>query len=405
MNPSGESTMWPAFLRPAPDSMAQKLRHGGSNPRLHALNLLWSLWIFVTPLVSSGVHASFWWSVAAGYPLFVLLFALVNVRPYREVNIYVAGMAMLAILSLPYNPSAWSYTVFACVYVPYEGSLRATGMRIATIVLVTLLEAWWLGIPWFAMVLMAAVCVSAASGSLAGRLNMQKNAAQRLSQDEVRRLAATAERERIGRDLHDLLGHTLSLITLKLELSRKLFDRDHEAARRELADAEGIARKALAEVRAAVTGIRATDLAAELASAHLMLETLGVVMRYEPSGQALPADIEAVLALVVREAVTNIARHAHATRADVEMSVERGVLHLCIRDDGRGGLDAFGNGLAGMRERVEALGGALRVDSPRDQGTTLHVTVPLPARDAAPRADTSVEAMPEPLTMPQERWS
>src|SRR3546814_9754830 len=93
----------------------------------------------------------------------------------------------------------------------------------------------------------------------------EKDAALQLSHDEVRRLAATAERERIGRDLHDLLGHTLSLITLKLELSRKLFERDPTASKRELEDAEAVARNALAEVRCPVTGIRAADLAAELA--------------------------------------------------------------------------------------------------------------------------------------------
>lgn len=370
--------MLPAFLRPAPDSMVALYRRCDSNPRWHALNLLWSLWVFFTPLVSH-VDARFWWSIAIGYPLFVLLFALVQLRPYREAGFYVAGMAMLAFFSMPYNPSAWSYAVFACVFVPYRGSLLSTAMRIALITLLLVLEAWWLGLPWFLMVLMVSICASASAGSLAGRLNMMKNAAQRMSQEEVRRLAATAERERIGRDLHDLLGHTLSLITLKLELSRKLFDRDHEAARRELADAEDVARKALAQVRSAVTGIRATDLAAELASAHLMLETLGVLMHYEPPARPLPPDIESVLALVVREASTNIARHAKATRARIETGFEASFVRLCVSDDGRGGVEGFGNGLKGMRERVEAVGGILRVESPSGRGTSLCIEVPLPA--------------------------
>src|SRR6476620_4119392 len=101
-------------------------------------------------------------------------------------------------------------------------------------------------------------------------LSQEKDAALKLSHDEVRRLAATAERERIGRDLHDLLGHTLSLITLKLELARKLAERDPARAARELEEAERVARPALAEVRSAVTGIRSADLAAELASARLL---------------------------------------------------------------------------------------------------------------------------------------
>jgi two-component system sensor histidine kinase DesK len=256
--------------------------------------------------------------------------------------------------------------------------------------LLLLIGAWWLGSPWGVLVLILGVCSSAGFGSLSGRINSIKNAAQRLSQEEVRRLAATAERERIGRDLHDLLGHTLSLITLKLELSRKLFDRDHETALRELTDAENVARKALAEVRSAVTGMRATDLAAELASAHLLLESSGVNMLYEPPDGNVPSAVEPVLAMIVREAVTNIARHAKATRTRIRIEREGKTLKLFIADDGRGGVHEFGNGLEGMRERVAALGGTLEIDSPRGKGTTFCVSVPVDAH-----ADTQASDVPE----------
>jgi two-component system, NarL family, sensor histidine kinase DesK len=211
------------------------------------------------------------------------------------------------------------------------------------------------------------------------RATQEKDVALKLSHDEVRRLAATAERERIGRDLHDLLGHTLSLITLKLELSRKLFERDPAGSRRELEEAERVARHALAEVRSAVTGIRSTDLAAELASARLMLESSQVHFEYGAPPEALPPEIERGLALVLREAVTNIARHAQASRVKVEFAREPRVVQVCVTDDGRGGIDGDGNGLAGMRDRVRALGGTLSIDSPRGKGTKLLVRVPLPA--------------------------
>ncbi len=135
-------------------------------------------------------------------------------------------------------------------------------------------------------------------------------------------------------------------------------------------------------MRSAVTGIRATDLAAELASAHLMLETSGVVVHYEPPARALPAEIESVLALVVREAATNIARHARATRASIETGIDGRQVRLCIADNGRGGVETFGNGLAGMRERARALGGDLSVESPPGGGTTLCIEIPLPAAPA-----------------------
>lgn len=203
-----------------------------------------------------------------------------------------------------------------------------------------------------------------------------REAALRLSQDEVRRLAATAERERIGRDLHDLLGHTLSLIALKLELARKLADRDAAASRVHLEEAERVARHALAEVRSAVTGIRAVDLAAELASARLMLDSSQVALDYQPPPASLPPELEAGLALVLREAVTNIARHARARQASVAFSRHGEQLELRIEDDGRGGIDAEGNGIAGMRDRIRALGGSLLVHAPRGGGTRLQVRVP-----------------------------
>jgi len=200
----------------------------------------------------------------------------------------------------------------------------------------------------------------------------------RLSQDEIRRLATLAERERIGRDLHYLLGHTLSLVTLKSELARKLALADPPRAQREMEEVERVSRHALAEVRAAVTGMRRSDLAAELSSARLMLEASNIALDAEvPVSLELPPEIEASLALVLREAVTNIHRHARATTAHVAFSREAERFHMRISDNGRGGLAAHGNGISGMRERVRALGGTLSIASPARRGTTLDVEVPL----------------------------
>ena len=206
----------------------------------------------------------------------------------------------------------------------------------------------------------------------------ERDAQLLLSHDEIRRLAAVAERERIGRDLHDLLGHTLSLITLKSELANRLFERDPAAARREIADVEKVARDALAQVRRAVTGIRAAGIAAELASARLLLESNDVRLTYELADVALPAEVETVLAMTVREAVTNIQRHAHATSARVSMRVENKQLRLEIADNGRGGDIVPGNGLTGMRERLATIDADVRVDSRRGEGTKILVTLAVP---------------------------
>jgi len=243
--------------------------------------------------------------------------------------------------------------------------LNALFMAIVTVI----------GYPWQSVVFVPVITWIIGMIVNVERASEEKDVALKLSHDEVRRLAATAERERIGRDLHDLLGHTLSLITLKLELARKLADRDTEGSKRELAEAERVARHALAEVRSAVTGIRSADLAAELASARLLLESSQVHLEYGAPPQDLPPDIERCLALVLREAVTNVARHAQASRVRVAFECEPRAVQLCVEDDGRGGISTDGNGLAGMRDRVRALGGTMSIDAPRGAGTKVLVRV------------------------------
>lgn len=368
----------PAWLRPSPDSVVARLRASGQVPRFHALNLLWSFWVFIPPAFTL-VGRGFWWSLILGYPVFLLLFAGAYVRPAREAGAWSTAMAVLAGVSIPWNPGAWTYGVFACAMAPFEGSVAHSASWIVLIQVSLVLEGKLLGWPWYVMVMVICVCSSVGVGSLAARINGRKNIELRQSHEQIRQLAATAERERIGRDLHDLLGHTLSLITLKLELSRKLFDRDHAAARRELAEAEAVARHALAEVRSAVSGIRAANLAGELASVRLLLESSGVQLDCAPLPAPLPAELERVLSLVLREAATNIARHAQARRACVHWQRHDDALRLCIEDDGCGGVATHGNGLDGMRERVRAAGGRLTIDSPRGQGTRLCIELPLAA--------------------------
>ena len=388
---------WPVWLRPAPGSWAATMRADGHSPWACAWNLLWSFWVFMGPLFTDHVGPGMWWSLVLGYPLFLLVYLLACVRPPNDEDAYVGALVLLTGLSLPWNPAAWTYAVFACALVPYHGSWFAGAAKMATIQALLVLEGVFLHWPWYAFLILIGVCTSTGVGSLVGRINRSKNIELRLSHDQIRQLAATAERERIGRDLHDLLGHTLSLITMKLELSRRLLDRDPTAARRELAEAEEVARHALAEVRSAVTGIRAAGFAAELASAALLLRTSGVQLDQHLQAANLPEPVECGLALVLREAATNIARHAHATRARVSLTRTGDGVRLSIEDNGRGGVSAAGNGLSGMQERVHALGGSMRLDSPLGGGTRLDIDVPLAAqavaRDAGlPRAEVLAPA-------------
>jgi two-component system sensor histidine kinase DesK len=368
------------WMAPAPDSAVAEAIRRGKSPWTDGVHLLWSLWIFLTPLFGGGYDLRWLLITLWSYPLFLWMYAKVLLAPRRHGWRYAIGMAVLSLVLLRWYPSGLSYFVFGCVMLRTSAqrpSLRGYILQLLAMNAVYVAVAVWIGYPqqmWLwvpAMTLVIGIIVNVEHAS------QEKDAALALSHDEVRRLAATAERERIGRDLHDLLGHTLSLITLKLELARKLSERDPDASRRELADAERVARSALAEVRSAVTGIRSTDLAAELASARLMLESSQVCLEYETLPGGLPPTLEQGLALVVREATTNITRHARASRAQMLFVRDRDVLQLSIVDDGRGGVGADGNGLAGMRDRVRALGGTISIESPRGGGTRLLVRVPM----------------------------
>src|SRR5690349_2331945 len=391
---SGSMKRLNAWFAPEPGSRISEIIQQGKSPWMESVHLLWSAWVFVTPLFDRGYTWRWALITAITYPLFVVLFAKSMLAARGNASRYGMMLAMLGILLVPFYSGSVSYFIYGCVSFSLNSRRLAPFLlRLLLLNALFLLVAWKVGYPWQALVAFPLMTFIIGMVTHVERIGHERDAALKLSHDEVRRLAATAERERIGRDLHDLLGHTLSLITLKLELSRKLFDRDTEAARREVIEAENVARHALAQVRAAVTGIRATDLAAELASARLLLESSGVHLDY---GQppCLPAETERGLSLVLREAATNIARHAAATCASVAFECIDGGLCLTVADNGRGGVAEEGNGLTGMRERMRALGGRLQIHSTRGQGTRLRVVVPLPAPAPAPTPASHADTLP-----------
>ncbi|GIL41782.1 sensor histidine kinase [Roseiterribacter gracilis] len=214
-----------------------------------------------------------------------------------------------------------------------------------------------------------------------------KNAALERAQQEVRTLAVTAERERIARDLHDVLGHTLTLVSVKADLAAKLAARDAVQARREMEEVRDAAREALAQIRQAVTGMHQPVLAAELALARRTLAAADVAFTVDAAALPLPAPIDATAAMILREAVTNVVRHASATRCAVTIVRGKdGVVRLTVEDDGQGsGVVREGTGLAGMRARAAALGGVLSIEPAAATGGT-RLTVRFPPIEHAGEA-------------------
>ncbi|KRG68227.1 histidine kinase [Stenotrophomonas terrae] len=384
----------PEWLKPAPDSVVADNIKLGKWPWIDAVHLLWTVWVFITPMFGGGYSLRWGLITLWSFPLFILFYVLALTSARRHAPIFALAMIVLSMALLPIYPSGMNYFVFGCVMLRTHRciSMRRYLLEVALLNIGFVSMASWIGYPWQVMAWIPALTVIIGLIVNVERSSSEKDAALRLSHEEVRRLAATAERERIGRDLHDLLGHTLSLITLKMELSRKLFERDPQRSQRELAEAEQIARDALAQVRSAVTGFRAADLAAELASAHLLLESSRVHLRHSPP-PAMPAWIEAGLSMVLREAATNIARHAQANEAWIRIDSGPEAVVMEVVDDGRGGVAANGNGLAGMRERVLAMGGELQIESPKGQGTRLKIRIPVQAQALAPSQPSAAERM------------
>ena len=330
--------------------------------------LFLSTWLGGTP----AAHLA---TTLATIPLFLFAYLTAILRPRWR------GGALLLILALalalmPVNWGANTYLVyFSALAAVYWPALRATMAIVAALLIFAWIGTQLLSFPPFYMAITTLLCISVALGNAVTRQLQRKDAALRLSQAEVRTLAQVAERERIGRDLHDLLGHSLSLIVLKAELAHKLSRQGHARATQEMAELEQVARQTLAQVRRAVSGIRAAGLDAELAGSKYALQAAGTALRVENQLPALPATIETALALVLREACTNVIRHARAENTEIRAGIRDGQLYFVVADDGVGGIVREGTGLASMRERAAELGGSCTVQSGIG-GTEIRVQLP-----------------------------
>ncbi len=185
---------------------------------------------------------------------------------------------------------------------------------------------------------------------------IQSNIELDAARAEVARLAAENERSRIARDLHDLLGHSLTTITVKAGLARRLAEHgDNERAAAEISEVEELTRRTLGEVRTAVSGYRDVTLAGELASAREVLRASGITATVPGAVDNVDADAAELFGWVVREAVTNVVRHSRATQCTITV----GERWIEVVDDGRGGVAGAGNGLTGLRERLADAGGTV----------------------------------------------
>ncbi|MBE3590803.1 MAG: sensor histidine kinase [Firmicutes bacterium] len=328
------------------------------------------------------------------------------IRPVWRDGWRMAGVAVMLALAVPLVlafGSAWDgLFIYASVI---AGFLRPPRHGAAAVACTTLLAVAAYAVdrqPW-TIVLSFGVQVGMLGLAMVGLAQLfDVMLALQRAQRDAARLAAAEERLRIARDLHDLVGHSLSVIILKAELAQRLLPGQAERAATEVADIERTAREALRETRQAVSGYRQPDLGAELARAKAVLQDAGITCLVQDDAGPLEPRAASALVFAVREATTNVLRHSGATRCWIRLERRAGGVRLIVEDDGRGpawreGADAaeagriqLGNGLAGIAERVQARGG--RVAFARSPRAGFRMEAWLPAGHGGAAAGEAVDA-------------
>ena len=354
-----------------------------------------AIWLFylLDPLHSAwtGRHASLGWRVVAIAALiafaagFITFFA--SWRSRRLIGgqarsalvwpVLGAGVVLLALAA----PGAGVATLGGLVYVgvtavmtlPLRRSLPVVlGIAVAMFAVPRLVPGWAPNdgaIPSLLLGCFAAYGISQV---------IERNGQLARAREQLVDLAVTRERERMGRDVHDILGHSLTVITVKTELAGRMLETlpatpAADRARTEVADVERLAREALADVRATVSGTREVSLTGELAAARSALAAAGIRADLPGAVDVVPARHRDLFAWALREGVTNVVRHSAATCCRIRLTPDC----VEVRDDGRGpgSCDGGGNGLAGLQSRAAKAGGRLEIERSPEGGFLMRVTV------------------------------
>lgn len=336
--------------------------------------LVWTLplaYVFRAPY-RQGADWPEWFTTALTLLVVLTLFllGLTYDQHRRSVARICVALLVIAVGFMAYRPSGGLYFPVAAAFVASAvGGAAGLSMAIVAAIAALFGLEWWLLYldsqgPIFPLLVAGQIFVSGAGAVFAVR-----------HAHELQRREKVSERERIAKDLHDVLGHSLSSLALKAELARRLFHVDPQRALAEIGDVERIARQGLEDMREAVHGYYAGDIYAELDRAESLLKAADVNVGRRCEQLEMPPAKERVLAIIVREAVTNILRHSRATACRLALYRIEGAYRLEIADDGRGGGHEEGLGMRSIRTRAEALGGTAVWSS--SAGTLLSVTLPI----------------------------
>jgi two-component system, NarL family, sensor histidine kinase DesK len=301
-------------------------------------------------------------------------------RPRAAAIVWLALAVGVVLLTLA-APSGGVATLAGLVYIAVtgvmnlplrQGAVVVLGCVLAVLVLPRIVPGWAPSDGAVGSVLLASFAGYGVSQVL------ERNGQLARAREQLVELAVTRERERMGRDVHDILGHSLTVITVKTELAGRMLETlpatpAADRARAEVADVERLAREALADVRATVSGTREVSLTGELAAARSALAAAGIRADLPGAVDVVPARHRELFAWALREGVTNVVRHSAATRCQVRLTADC----VEVRDDGRGpeSCDGGGNGLTGLQSRAAKAGGRLEIERSPQGGFLMRVTV------------------------------
>ncbi|WP_030488728.1 sensor histidine kinase [Micromonospora chokoriensis] len=299
--------------------------------------------------------------------------------PQRRAGIALLGLVVLGLAGIPGTAGDWTATlVFVAASAVFLLSATQALIIVALCALIPLVGAWL--VPTWTQESTVTFAVLLASFAMFGVSRLaQRNSELRAAQQEIRRLAVAEERARAARDLHDILGHSLTVVAIKAELAGRLIEVDRDRAAVEIAEVEALARAALADVRQTVGAYREVTLGAELAGARSALAAAGIAADVPDQVPDLPEEWDQLFGWAVREGVTNVVRHSGARCCVIRVHPDR----VEISDDGRGPStpDASGHGLVGLRERAQRLDAVVTVGRrPEGEGFLLRVHAPGEAR-------------------------
>ena len=408
------------YGRPGPSAQTVIPRNPWHRARL-MFSAVWLIYL-AQPLATLPGHHDAWW-VAGAVALtvaFCAVFLAVVTGWDRHPALAPWGIAALVVLAGAFtlvfqggNAGGNVVWIFVSSVSGWAVPTQRAALRTVAGVAVCYVFFSWLGHDGLGETVVTLIPVIFVGITMAGiKTQMRLGGELRQAREEVARLAATEERLRLARDMHDLTGQSLSTVTLKSELAARLLRRlpestDRDRALEEIAGVAAVSRQTLHDIREAISGYRRPTLAVEIITARAALDSAGIAVHDDAdltllSGTFDP-EAEAALAWCLREAVTNVVRHSEAGTCRISLIRRGGSLVLEVRDDGKGlpagqptagnGLRTAGNGLRGMAERLSAVGGSLELRPDVRPGFGLIATVPelVPATARTPGpADVTV---------------